>query len=377
MTQPKIWLYSLALAYVILYGCVEPITVDAEFGSTLVVVEGAITDQQGPHVVRLSRGVAISEMDTANVPIEEAKVILLSSAGLQELLTETSPGRYETSQALRGQVGTSYWVRLSLPDGRVYESDPELMMAGGTLDEVHFQYEARTRLESFGEVNADVFNVLVDGTAAPGRLSYTRWKLERTFQARTEPSLHFTWNPPYSPYKNPFPCSGYILLPGPEGSGGILAQVGPCECCDCWVSQVERAPQLSDNRLVQNGRFSKVKIGEVPVNSYTLQINYQVKVTQLNLSKAAFDYFERIRDQRESAASILQPALAKVTGNIRGVNTDRPAIGLFWAASAQTVVRHLKKEDLPRPIPAPELITLPCHEFYQNAILKKPVDWVD
>jgi hypothetical protein len=369
--------FALVLSAHVVGSCVEPISVDAEFGLGLVVVDGSITDRKGPYTVRLSRGVYISQADTINLPLENAMVTLRSSTNESEPFLEVSPGVYETGGAIEGKGGEAYWLDIKLADGRMYESEPEQIIVGGELDDVRFQYEARTRVEPFGEVRADVFNVLVDGTAAAGSPSYTRWLLERVYQVKTEPSLHYTWNPPYTPYKNPFPCSGYILVEGPPGSGGVLEQIGPCECCDCWVSQVEKAPQLSNDQLVQNGHFRDVKIGEVPITRATFQLTYQVKVTQLNISKTAFDYFTKIRLQREAADDLLQPTVARIDGNVHGINTNLPAVGMFWAASAKTVMCYLTKDDLPVPIPPVAQSTLPCYVEYEQATAKKPADWND
>jgi Domain of unknown function (DUF4249) len=352
-------------------GCVDPFNLDVPVGSNPLFVEGFISDDPGPYQVMVSRAFNLTADSAIRVPVTDASIWLYSDRGEKEQLHEVNPGVYQSSSVIRGQVGNSYHIELTTSDGRKITSSPETISPGGEISEIRTDFEPRVRVEPYGEVNADVLNVVIDGVVP--QKSYARWKLTGTYKAVTYPELHQTYNPPYTPYKNPFPCSGYILVGGPEGSGGILQQVGPCECCTCWANDYEQIPQTSDSELVVDGNFRNVKVGEVQITSERFYEKYLIQVEQMSLSKTAFDFFTLIKKQKVENSSIFQPSLGRIVGNVR--SNDVEVVGLFWATSITRSTKYVTTKDLPYPLTPFDFSTLPCYSFYPNSTAVQPKIW--
>lgn len=365
------------VAVMLVDACVERIDFEAPPAHSQLVVEGMITDNPGPYTVKLSRAFGLDADSIVSNPVQQAQIRLYDDLGNTEDFIETTPGVYRTSGIISGQVGRAYHIRIETPEGQVFESEPDRINPVGEVEDIRFEFEPRTVVESFGEVKADVFNIYVDSRtwAEAGTEIYTRWRFTGTYEVITYPELHFTHTPPYSPYKNPFPCSGFILLPGPPGSGGTLMQVEDCTCCTCWANHFEETPQLSDTQLISGNEFRNVKVGEVPINNATFHAKYRVEVEQMSLSRTAFDFLKLVREQKENASSLFQPPSGEIRGNVKAINNNNPVIGLVWATSVTKKSIFIHRSDVPYPVTPIDFITLPCYDFYPNATATKPDNW--
>lgn len=354
--------------------CVERVEIEIPLNETLLVIEGSITDGPPPYHVKISRATQVVA-DQLPIPETGASVMLSNDLGYSEYLTETEPGLYQTSTAIQGEVGHSYFITVRTADGAIYTSEPDKMNAVGEILDIEYEFEARTVVEPYGEVDANVLNVYVDSEAGDGDEKFVRWRYTGTYEVLTWPAEHYTWTPPYTPYKDPWPCSGYILVGGPEGSGGLLQQVGDCECCTCWVTLPEEQPQLSDTQLIADNKFNHVKVGEVPVTNASFHSKFRVEVEQMSMTRPAYEFFKLIREQKENASSIFQPPSGEIRGNIRAENSSKPVVGLFWATAVRKRTIFIYPEDLPINLTPIDYITLPCYDFYKGSTNKKPAGW--
>ena len=101
-------------------GCEKVIDIDLNSSSPKVIIEGNLTDQQGPCVVLLSRSVNFDEQNIFP-KISGARVELSDNIGHAELLTEEEPGKYVTSSFPRGIPGNVYRLSVTI-EGTVYTS---------------------------------------------------------------------------------------------------------------------------------------------------------------------------------------------------------------------------------------------------------------
>lgn len=360
--------------YFTVSACVERVDIEIPLNGDMLVVEGSITDGPPPYQVKITRASQV-ESDTTTVNEIGATVTLVDEQGNTEAFTETEPGIYKSGVGMQGEPGKSYFIRIRTADGDEFESTPDKMNPVGSISEIRYEFEARTVVEEFGEVDASVLNIYVDSEAGNGDEKFVRWRYTGTYEVLTWPALHYTWTPPYTPYKDPWPCSGYILVGGPEGSGGLLQQVGDCECCNCWVTLPEDKPQLSDTQLISGNTFNNVKVGEVPINNASFHEKFRVEVEQMSMSRTAYEFFKLIREQKENASSIFQPPSGEIRGNVRSVNSNRPVVGLFWATAVRKKTIFIYPEDLPVNLTPIDYITLPCYEFYKGSSNQKPEGW--
>jgi hypothetical protein len=371
------WSRCVWLAIAIAIGCVEPIEFEVPPAEEQLVVEGMITDLIGPYTVKVSRAFGLNRFDTSSGPVTDLTIVLFDGVGNVEPFLELSPGIYQTEELICGQVGNAYHIEISMPSGDKIISKSDTLKAGGAIEKIDFEYQSRTVLELNAEVPADVFNVYIDATIPENeQQSFVRWKFTGTYKVLTFPELREIVTPRYpTPYKAPYPCSGYIVVEFIPG--GKLEQITPCACCECWVTNYEKMPNLSDNQLIQGGYFRGIKVGEVPINNRTLYDKYLVTVEQFSMTKTSFDYFRLVRNQKEQANSIFQPPSADIIGNLVVEQGNIRVIGLFWATSVTNAKVFVEPSKVPYNVTPIAIETFPCYDICDNSTTVRPIEWVD
>ena len=368
--------YFKWLILLFIMGCVEPIEFNVPPAESLLIIEGMISDQEGPYTVKISQAVPIS-VDTLEVPpVTGAAVRLHDDQGNIEDLEETEDGVYQTRGAIRGEIGRSYHITVTTADGKSFESEPELIRPVGQVTQIDFEYKEDRTEEFFGEQNNDYFNVFVDASEGPEKGAYVRWRMTGTYKVTTTPELRETmYHPGAVPLKEPRPCSGYTTAVHPSGRGTIIVKIGECTCCECYVDMQERAPQVSNNVLVSNGNYNHVKIGEVPINSATFMEKFMIAVEQMSLSRTAFDYFNLINIQKEQASNIFQPSSGELLGNIKALNPEDRVLGLFWATAITRKVNFIERDDVPYGVPDFPGANESCLLEFNYSTTSKPEEW--
>src|SRR5687767_13594216 len=95
--------------------CQKVVDIDLNESNPVLVIEGNISDQPGPHIIKLTKTVNFD--DPNNFPgVSGAVVTLSDDAGNSQILTETSPGIYQTTPSA-GQPGSLYKLKV-LHDGK-------------------------------------------------------------------------------------------------------------------------------------------------------------------------------------------------------------------------------------------------------------------
>ncbi len=375
--------------------CIDRLKNFAPDSDSQLVVDGHITDAPGPYTIKLSRTRRVVDFSPL-ATVSARKVTIFDNAGNEEVLTEIGAGIYQTSPSgIRGVIGREYFVRIETRDDKIYESIPEKINLSGTVDSVYYEFEQYKTEQGADKYQ---FRIFMDSKGEPDGQNLFLWKLIGTFRVVTVPKLYF-YIVRGAPLRDPRPCSGFIL----DQSINKLNYVRPCECCECWASLVDKIPNVSDNYLVSNSRFKKVDMGVIPVEFWPFWDKTMVKVEQLSLSKIAFDYFKIIRDQKEGATSLFQPAIGKALSNIFLKNGNEEVQGIFYAAAISKKILFLTAEDIPLGPsiipPAPDIppilyprgdepetesdfyskdksiIRESCIFAFRNSTTKRPLEW--
>lgn len=97
-----------------LFSCEDVIELDLTNVPAQVVIEGFVTDQEGPYTIRISKTADFYEPNSFPAQ-ENATVRIFDDRGNEDGLTETRPGIYETT-TLRGERGATYTLQVTLED---------------------------------------------------------------------------------------------------------------------------------------------------------------------------------------------------------------------------------------------------------------------
>ena len=306
-----------------------------------------------------------------------------------EELSELTSGIYQTSPiGMQGRIGGIYRLRIELLDGRIYESIPDTLIAPGQIDSLYYDFNSakdNSGATSYG------FNVLINAHRNGQNNVRYMWNMTGTFKAFTHPELYIPGRTAcYQIPEDPNKCNIVPLCTGLRNRAQpnippVFKRIGPCQCCTCWYQIFNNAPILSDDLFTAEGDYQAISIYKIPLNEWIFMFKIHVQVSQLTLTKHAFDFFKSIRDQKEALGSLFQPITGKIPNNfIQIKGTNIPIYGIFYATGVNTKSMYVSPDDVPHPIPLPKVdFTMPglgwvsCMELFPNATTTKPDFWED
>lgn len=173
---------GMALAFT-LTSCQDVVKLDVPPTQPLLAVDGAVTDQPGPYVVKLTQ-TAPYFINEAAPTVTGAVVVLTDNSGGRETLRERSPGVYVTTSAFRGRVGGRYQLAIDA-QGEHYEASTEIRRAVG-IDSVGTKYEAASGFIDGG------YTILYNGQEPAGKGDYYRFEVFQNGVLRNKPADLFT-----------------------------------------------------------------------------------------------------------------------------------------------------------------------------------------
>ena len=105
---------------IICFSCYrDPINLDLEDLGSQIVIEANISDQSGPHQVRVSKTGGYNQLSNFQ-QVAGAEIFISDDWGNAEMLREVQAGLYET-QTLHGRPGRTYTLKL-LAEGKEYNA---------------------------------------------------------------------------------------------------------------------------------------------------------------------------------------------------------------------------------------------------------------
>ena len=275
-----------------LVSCLDKIDVPLRQETQKMVLEGLITNDPKFQFLRISQ---TSSFGTSNsiTPIKGAYVEVRSATSEATVFRAVPDeiGLYKPNDVnWTGTAGVVYNVYIKLPDGKIYQSASQKMPAAVAI----------TSLDT----------TFVTGTS-PG------FATTASFKDPADTENYYRWT-----------GSGFYI----RKSTGVPVGFGGGVCCDkCWVFKEEKSINLFSDLLV-NG--SLVKNRPVYLSPFYTVGKHLIEIQQFNITKDAFLFWSRYKDQQQRTGTIFDPLPAALTGNV--VNADNPddvALGFFEVSS--------------------------------------------
>ncbi|VAW23196.1 hypothetical protein MNBD_BACTEROID01-1867 [hydrothermal vent metagenome] len=318
--------FSLLIVFTFLFfnfSCIEQFTpkLDAFNSSQLLVVEGQITDEAGPFRVRLTNSVSVySDPNILNLdqPVYGADVQIFDDKGNQFQLYYDTEGWYETEgKNLKGIVGNTYTLNITLEDGTQYESSPVFMQDVPKIDSVYFEVNQRTRFDEELILTEDWLDILVDSKNTSNYTKYWKWDFEETWEIRIPTdSIPIQHPDPEDDDKVYFTTEKVNIDPDKEV---------------CWVSMPSRSIVIKSTDNNPTNEIKRMVINSIGPNEDKLHIKYSILVKQTALNKESYQFWERLREANEEVGSIYDKTPSQIFGNIRCCNGKDKALPLLDA----------------------------------------------
>ncbi len=294
--------------------CIDEISFDRDVNAGILVVEGSIHNGPPPYYLRL--GQTYTEQNVP-LPLDEASIVLFDSEGNSESFVNTSNGLYTLhGDVIQGTKGRYYHIEIELPDGRTFESIPEMIphqTPTGTVRAVPSRIEEQTASGGVRRVN--VVNVFAGS-------EYPESQDEQYFNLQAEGLYMFREEFPISPLDPPPNVCFVTETPDPQRIN--LMSLPPGESMEI------------PNQLIAIKR----------IEGHEFFFRYYFNLVFYSISERRFRYWEQTNTLINQSGTIFDIPPARISGNV--VNTDNSqenALGYFQAAATDTVRTFLTRAD--------------------------------
>lgn len=307
------FIYTLSI---LMAHCISPYDPKIEADDPKLIVDGLITDLSGPQKVVLSYSAAYNNNNSVFGRYEtHANVIIQDNEGIQTPLYHTRSGIYESPHDFRGQVGKSYFIKITLPDGKEYQSTPDELNYVPPIDTILGEYQEFS--EGFLRGQFNLF-------------------LEFSDSEKKDEFYSFTW----SHYKFEKYCS--IVRDIQNG----VTYVQKC-CENCWsFVRCNGCINLLSDRFI-NGKKARVSIANVPYDS---KEPYFISIEQRSLTKVAHAFWTAVDEQINNAGGVFDRPPVTIRGNVFRIgDEEEQVLGFFGASSVQRKSVHFDRSKVGKP----------------------------
>jgi hypothetical protein len=350
---------SILLLMILSFSCIEELPLPNITSASRLVVDGMITQEPGPHTVHLF--MTDSLLSETYYPVTDAQLAIKNNLFKTDSLINQGDGRYLTKDGFLAQIGKFYKLHIKLKDGRLYESEEQLLYPAGEIDELKVIYKKNFNEGMPAFVPRDIFQISIDAHGSSEQANKLRWRWRGVYEVLTNPELH-TISINGTPIPDPLPCSGFLT-----GE--------PCICCNCWTTERNETAHVSKSETAK-GVFLDEPITRILVDQYRFRIKYFIEIEQLSLSDEVYEFWKRIEAQQAGSNNIFQPAAIRIQGNIHPItNPKEQVLGIFAVNAVSRASRFLIPSDLGGTPPAPNTIANDCRLGFKNSTNIRPEFW--
>ena len=339
----------------LLSGCLDEIELkNQRFETKAVIIQGRLI-LGSPSVVEVSVQ-RIGEFDGSEtaIHISSAKVTLEQTDGKSIELPEVNSAKlYRASipadqSGFKVQTGQNYRIKVSLLDGRQYESEFESLLPVPELEKTNYTIQDLTLPDKKGFLGtATYLSFWVNSKLKTGSStdkSRLRWEVNAVYRLSDNVSKV---------------CYNYE----PQRVDKVFIYDGP-------GLQLERLDTfyLADVRL--DHRFAE---------------GFYLTVLQESLSPTAFNYWNQVKTLAERNGSMFEEPAAKIVSNLRSKNAEEEVYGYFYATAQDTLRLYIRPEQVGMPTkycpqpPQPRIGPTICDNclLSTGSTLTKPNFWIE
>jgi len=305
MNLNKTYIFLALILICGLTACIDELNIDTEERRNILVVEGIITSEYGPHQITLSKSAKYGSILEDDIKKElNATLWLRNELGDQVFLTEGSSGNYYTPADFKAKVGSEYTLSITLSNGERYISSKEKVIPVPPIDSLIVVWEKQPSLSDiqFGSG----FEIYSKWKDPEDENNFYMWKTSGVYHISTRPDLHVGRDF----FGNPFP--------------------DPKDCCpECFVYESLSGLSIFKDNLT-NGNEITHQVAYIEDDGGRFMNKYMVILEQRSLTKSAFQFFDLLQNQLNIQGNIFDPPPAQIGTNIINLdNPDEDVIGYF------------------------------------------------
>jgi hypothetical protein len=335
--------------------CLDEIELkNQRFETKALIIQGRLV-LGAPSVVEITIQ-RVGEFDGTETAIHigSAKVTLERADGMSIDVPEVNFGKiYRASipsnqGTFKVQTGQNYRIKVSLLDGRQYESDFEPLEAVPELEKTNYFLEDLTFQDRKGFLNTAPFlrfwvnsKLKANGNSDKTRL---RWEVNAVYRL-TDKTRKVCYN--YEPLR------------------------------------VEKV-LVYDAPAFQADRLDTFKLVDVRLDSRFAEGIY-ITVLQESMSQTAFRYWGQVKALAERSGSMFEETAGTIVSNLRSKNSKEEVYGYFYATAQDTLRIYIRPEQVGMPTkycplpPTPRIGETVCDNclLTTGSTLTKPNFWIE
>jgi len=295
----------ILIVLVSLISCVEEFQPQLNESDELLVVDGKITNLEGPYTIKLSRS---SGLDIHAIePVAGASVVIIEENGPAVSLTEIEPGTYQTKvDGLQGKVGKSYKLALNI-EGIQYETDYELLKKPTEINSVDARFEYQASFNSPEDVPGIQFYVNTDNSTFEE--DYFLWTLEGTYKYNASLMIYYVYDGSLREFDNHDTLNTCYIS---YDIGGIYTA---------------RTANLSVPQVLDKPLYF------LPATDIRLSVRYSLFTTQYSISEEAYQFWRQVELQSGGGESLYTSQPYQIRGNVKNISDpDEAILGYFTVA---------------------------------------------
>ena len=355
--------FRIVLAILVIFSsCIDQIDFDvASVTTDSVVVEGRVI-KGDPSFVEVAVSRLFDFSAESRLPIALKSVVLSDTNGNTMELETRSPGYYKVflndDTLIKAEVGTGYSIILELLDGRLYESEVEVLISTPDPLQLNVEIEEELIINEVGQVNSvEKVALTIDTNLDSETNNGLLWEVMNIFKITDSPI-----------------------------DDGI-------EMKTCYLTQNANVnnihvldPELLSSTVVERFPLTQALIGF----RFSQGLFYEVR--QYGLSQGAFAFWNRIDLLSEREGTMFDGPVGLVPTNLKNVNDPDDVVFGFFFASEEKLLRirvpqelvgnldpHCPPSGPPRAGPGGSCLWGVCCDClsYPNSTTEVPAFWFD
>lgn len=323
--------------------CIDPYTPRLSGYSSLLVVDGLITDMNNSYKIRISR--TFQDQNSASTGVNDATVYISDDTEQKAYLKSIGEGIYKTdSIQFRGTIGRTYVLHIITNDGEEFQSEPCFMSSVADIDSLYFAKDHK--LINSGTKSQEGLSIYLDSKNGDSD-QYYRWAFNETWKFKVLNPKKFDFNPADS-----------AITTCPE-----IKEY-------CWKSKKSDDILVYSTNIGQSTQIKGQPLYFIPSDqSDRLLLQYSILVSQYSISKNEFEFWNNMKQINDKGGDIFSKQPFTVTSNIKNLyNPKDRVLGYFQVSAVKQRRKNISFSEIVK-------LNLPLYIYPCERIEKQPSDF--
>lgn len=289
-------------ALLVISSCITQFVPETEESDIMLVVEGMITDQEGEHIVKLSKSLPLSS-DHATEVLTGSTVTISDDLGNWVLLDEKSPGTYVTPETFKGIAGRKYKLHINSNSTEMsyfsYESVFMELKPVPPIDSLYYK-KIQTEFSPYGPVLEEESQIYLNTSDPEGLCNYFRWEYSETWMFML-------------PYDVPNRT--------------------------CWITNNSSSIYIKNTSVLSQDVVDKYPVIYITAKTDRLSLRYSINVNQYSMNEDEYNYWEKLRNVTENVGSLYDITPVSIPGNIYCIESPKQQVLGYFSVSSKSSKR--------------------------------------